>query len=658
MSLKKNSRKNLSQGETTDHKPSPMKRAASAAGVTALVLFGLWALMYFATPQSELVPYSELEEARAKAESAPASDTGDIGKTTGDEKRELKDRIKKVQDSPVPLLPREALEHIQKGMQFTEDGKYNQGNIEFEKAAEISPNSPELFSIWGTALRMQKKFPVANGKFARAQELAPNDAEIPFNWGMSLLEEDNPDEAIRMFTKTIELDPDNFMAYNYLGKSYGRKKMYAEEQQSYQKAVDINPGFARSHFNLGIVLSLQKKFEEAAPHFEKAIDLDKEFEKPFVVQMLTALGRYNSSGKKPDEKTAPVQEAKVAPTPVEETKPTEEPKPVEEKKSEGSDHKMEGSKNSKETTTLKGQVRVNGKPLGEPAVVFLETKSKLRVPGQTVTDLTIHQSELQFLPKHTVVPAGSTVTFMNSDREVHNIFSKSLGNQFNLGAMAGGTGKSIKFTQAGPVILRCNLHKDMTGTVFVVPNGYHTHPDSDGNYHFDNIKSQGYLLQFWAPRLLPEDVAANLKPVDLTGEDQSIDFDIQSASKPGEIHDMVDPTDYNLIVDNIEREMLQAIEDWKNGKKFISRKRMLMAITKHFDGEGLKGAIAKSFSEKRSLLLEKSMDDLRKQIAGIDTDKNEMTEASLRKQAADIVSRLRGTVQELEARLNPDSAKK
>jgi hypothetical protein len=120
---------------------------------------------------------------------------------------------------------------------------------------------------------------------------------------------------------------------------------------------------------------------------------------------------------------------------------------------------------------------------------------------------------------------------------------------------------------------------------------------------------------------------------------------------------MVDPTDYNAIVDNIEKEMFQAIQDWKAGKRSIPRKRMLMAITKHYDGEGLKGAIAKSFSEKRSENLEKKLDDIRKQISGIGVSNDEVTEESLKSQAKFAVDQLRNNVRELEARLNPDFQK-
>ena len=315
---------------------------------------------------------------------------------------------------------------------------------------------------------------------------------------------------------------------------------------------------------------------------------------------------------------------------------------------------MEGSKVTKDTTSIKGKALINGKPPGPNALVFLETKNKLKVPGQKPHELRIRQMGLQFDPQHSVVEVGSTITFLNEDREVHNIYSKSQSNQFNLGAMAAGSSKTIKITRAGPIVLRCNMHKDMTGTVFAVPNGYHTRPNAQGEYSFDNVASKGYILQFWHPSLDPELVEANLKSMDLTGEDQVSNFDIKSASTLNEIHDLVDPTDYKAIVDRIEQEMLQAIVDWKAGKKRIPTKRMLMAITKHYDGEGLKGAIAKSFSEKRSVLLERKMDGIRKQISGIGVSKGEVTEESLTSQAKFVLAQLRENVRELELRLKPD----
>ena len=117
---------------------------------------------------------------------------------------------------------------------------------------------------------------------------------------------------------------------------------------------------------------------------------------------------------------------------------------------------------------------------------------------------------------------------------------------------------------------------------------------------------------------------------------------------------MVDPVDYNAVVDNIDSELEQAIKDWESGKKYVPRKRTLMAITKYYDGGGLKGALAKSFSEKRSQGLEDKLDEIRKIISGIGTEAKSATGNSLRKKVASVVAQLRNNVQELESRLNPD----
>ena len=632
----------------------------------AVVGAGLWALMYYSAPPSKLEPYETYKESQKnpKAEAKKQEPRQDIAKAqekASTAKTDLGNLVKTATSTPSPQskLPRKTLEHIQKGMELTEKGEYNAGNMEFEKASEISPGSSDLYSIWGAALRMAKKFKGANKRFARAHEISPNDSEITFNWGMSQLEGDVPDDAIRLFQKTVELDPKNLMAYNLLGKSYGRIKMYDQEVTAYQKAIEIDPDFALAHFNLGIVLGIQKKFESAATHFLKAIELDKQYEKPFVVQMLTALGKYDPSAGKPINQ----------PKPAKSTEPEKEPEPVveeakattpaieqkDEKKTEGSDHKMEGSKKVNETTNVKGKILINGKPPSPNTLVFLETKTKMRVKDQKKgQSITINQSGLNFQPRHSIVQVGATITFANHDKEVHNIYSKSQGNQFNLGAMAAGSFKSIEVNKAGPIVLRCNMHKDMIGTLFVVPNGYYTQPNAKGVYEFKNVKSEGYIMQVWAPMLSPDEVHANIRSADLTGVDQTFDFDIKSASVRGEIHDMTDPTDYNAIVDNIEKEMFQAIEDWKNGKKFISRKRMLMAITKHFDGEGLKDAIAKSFSSKRSVLLEQKLDKIRKEISGYGKSDEPVTEASLKSQAEFAVSQLRLNVKELAARRGAD----
>ncbi len=654
----KSSKQKNTQNSNNEELPTIGKKLAVTIFWTIVVIVGLWSLMHFSTPKTKLEPYTKF-----KKTSTTFENTSD--KEVNNEKvleRFAETKQSNLLDIATPdpeakpknlQLPRKTLEHIQKGMQLIEDGKFNSADLEFKKAAQISPDSPEVFALWGTALRVQKKYKGANRHFAKAMKLSPNDAEIAFNWGVSRFREKATGEAIKLFLKTVELNPSYHMGWYYLGKAYGQINNLDKEIEYLLKVTNLRPDFGWGHFDLAIALSLKKKFEEAAPYFEKAISIDKEqFEKPFVVQFLTALGRYTPTPPKKEKKNTPAPASKEAKA---DTSATKQPQ-AEEIKPEGSDHKMdEGSKLKKATTYVKGTMLVNGESPGSNAVIFLETKTKMKSPNQQALKITIDQNKLQFSPKHTVVPIGSSVNFSNQDVEVHNIFSKSLNNQFNLGAMSSGAIKTISLLKPGPIVLRCNLHQDMVGTIFVVPNGYYTQPDIQGKYEFKDIKSAGYIMQAWAPHLAPGDVETNLKTADLTGEDKTFDFDIKTTSLPGEIHDMVDSVDYNAIVDNIDRELKQAIKDWESGKKYVSRKRALMTITKYYDGGGLKGALAKSFSEKRSQNLEDKLDEIRKIISGIGTGSKSATPDSLRQKVAFAISQLRNNVQELEARLNPNS---
>ncbi|MFQ5481115.1 MAG: tetratricopeptide repeat protein [Nitrospinaceae bacterium] len=643
----------------------------------------IWGLVTLAGPERHLEPYNPGEDSLASpvstdgpvkenaAADSPAAPEGSPDLETvaqadppssGEELSPALETIAAV-DSTLQL-PRATLQHISRGMGLAEQGKYELAELEFEKAAEISPNSSEVFAIWGAAHRMQGKFEGANKRFKRANELAPDDEEILFNWGLSRLHEKKAAAAIRLFKATLELDPKHYMAYNYLGKSYGQSKDYAREAAAYRDALKIKEDFAQGHFNLGVVLSLMKEFEEAAPHFQRAIALDPEFDKPFVNQFLVAMGlnKKPQADLKPSHPSAKSSAEKAAEKPP--AKETETPEKTAGAKAAEGSHKdapkaEEGSEGSGEKivnpiTRVQGTVTINGEPAGPAGLVILETKTKLKAPQQKVSQLRIMQRELSFQPQHSVVMVGSTVEFINDDREVHNIFSKSQNNQFNLGAMAAGSARSIKLTQPGPVVLRCNLHKDMIGTLFVAPNGYYAKVDAQGHYTLPEVKSQEYILQFWHPRLPPEEVEKDMKSVSLTGVDQTLDFAIVTQSAPGDIHDMVDPTDYNLLVTHIENEVREAIRNWRDGKKYLSHKRMLKAITYYYEGGGLKGALAKSFSEKRSRNLENALDAIRKKIAGLDK-KEPVTEDRLNALAERVFSQLHNNVRELYARLNPDS---
>ena len=241
----KDKNKNLKHQASHDqiiNKENLIKFLIALAVVCGLV----WGLIVLSTPSSNLEPYDKFKKnqpAEDQVGKTPDENSRPADVASGEDKplpqetpltpeeEAVQDKIQQISDqinspitpSPVSNLSHDALEHLSKGMELVEKGKFGAAELEFEKAAEISPDSPEVFAIWATALRMQEKFKGANRRFARALELSPHDEEIIFNWGLSLLMERKSDEAIKLFKQTIDMSPNHFLAYNNLGKAYGQK---------------------------------------------------------------------------------------------------------------------------------------------------------------------------------------------------------------------------------------------------------------------------------------------------------------------------------------------------------------------------------------------------------------------------------------------------
>lgn len=59
------------------------------------------------------------------------------------------------------------------------------------------------------------------------------------------------------------------------------------------------------------------------------------------------------------------------------------------------------------------------------------------------------------------VKVGDTVSFQNSDPFIHNVFSESVPNDFDLGAFPTNVAESHTFTSPGEVEVKCAMHAEM-----------------------------------------------------------------------------------------------------------------------------------------------------------------------------------------------------
>jgi plastocyanin len=105
-----------------------------------------------------------------------------------------------------------------------------------------------------------------------------------------------------------------------------------------------------------------------------------------------------------------------------------------------------------------------------------------------------------FSPETLVVPQGSTVAFPNVDTIIHNVYSRSPGNTFDLGYYGPGKSPDYTFNTPGLAIVNCTVHATMRANVVVLATPYYARPGKDGRYLIKDVPAGPGTLVFWHPR--------------------------------------------------------------------------------------------------------------------------------------------------------------
>jgi len=120
----------------------------------------------------------------------------------------------------------------------------------------------------------------------------------------------------------------------------------------------------------------------------------------------------------------------------------------------------------------------------------------------------------RFEPLVQAVTTGSKVRFQNRDALYHSLFSVTPAGRSEIGILAPGQRREVRFDHPGVSNLFCQLHSSAAGFVVVCPNWFYARPNPAGEYKLPSLPRGSYLVHVWHPRF-----GETQRSIDVTGRD-------------------------------------------------------------------------------------------------------------------------------------------
>ena len=149
-----------------------------------------------------------------------------------------------------------------------------------------------------------------------------------------------------------------------------------------------------------------------------------------------------------------------------------------------------------DAATLKVEVLDGSKGLESAVVSFHSSSAKASVRAQPAV---MNQVKSEFSPRVMAVTVGSEVSFPNSDKTRHHVYSFSPTKRFELPLYGGSTLAPVTFDVAGTVTVGCNIHDWMIGYIVVLDTPFRAISDASGAATL-SLPAGVYQMRIWHER--------------------------------------------------------------------------------------------------------------------------------------------------------------
>ena len=162
--------------------------------------------------------------------------------------------------------------HLAAGISATLNGKKDDAEREFRRAADLDPKSFRPHRWLGLLFTGSGEKGEAEAELGRALVLNPNDWHTNMDLGLLYYKSARYAEAAKAWEASSKLSPDNFMVLKNLAAAYHMMDRYEDAASALQKSLEIKPA-AATYNNLGTLRFFQGRYEDAVPAFEKAVNM-------------------------------------------------------------------------------------------------------------------------------------------------------------------------------------------------------------------------------------------------------------------------------------------------------------------------------------------------------------------------------------------------
>ena len=200
-------------------------------------------------------------------------------------------------------------QHLVKGQQFYDVGKYREAEIEFRNVLQINPKLATAHHKLGLTYAGMRDPQQAFAEMSRATAIDPALNEAQLDLGRLLLQYGDLAKAEETARLLVDANPQDRDAQLFLATVQLRAGRTDEAEKSVTKGLEIDANSADGHLLLAQILALRQRPEAALAEIQKAIALS-----PSSVNYM-ALGTYQrTGGDLAAAETAFRKAAEVAPT--------------------------------------------------------------------------------------------------------------------------------------------------------------------------------------------------------------------------------------------------------------------------------------------------------------------------------------------------------